>query len=538
MPDTAIDNPILNSPFEEPDRYFRFGDGGITDEVIEGERRLSAYFVPIPESRRRRGQLSMEAEWTADRIQPNHDINRVRRRVGLWRKGGHQGVTATTRRLLEHWISPDRERRLYFCQIEAIETAIYLAEVAGKVGDGWIKNLLDEKSVEHNPGLARMALKMATGTGKSVVMAMLIAWQALNKLANPKDRRFSDTFLIVAPGITIRDRLRVLLPEDPESYYRFLDLLPPGDHERLGAARIAITNFHGFQLRDRGNASKTTKEILAAGGPSPFVESPDQMVRRVCRELGSKRNIVVLNDEAHHCYRRRTEPGAEEAKLTGDERKEAERREGEARVWLSGLEAVQAKLGIRAVYDLSATPFFLRGSGYAEGTLFPWTVSDFSLIDSIEAGIVKIPRVPVADDTSPTASPTYRDLWLRIRDELPKRGRSATKRQGAHPSRPSCRRRYTASTGTTSAPTIAGKRRRSALRAARPRRSSSSSAPTPPSPSSSMTSSPAGSGSWPTAPRPSCRASSRSSPTRTAAAGVIVRTRSSWILTSSSRERG
>lgn len=429
MPDTVIENPILNSPFEEPTRHFRFGEDGITDEVIE-KRRVSAYFMPIPESRRRQGQISMEAEWTADRIRPNEEINGIRAKVGTWRGEGHPGVTATTRRLLEHWRRADRERRLFFCQVEAVETAIYLAEVAGKAGDGWIRNMLEERSAQHNPDLHRIALKMATGTGKTVVMAMLIAWQALNKLADPRSRRFSDAFLVVAPGITIRDRLRVLLPEDSENYYRVLDLLPPADQERLGEARIAIVNFHAFQLRDRGDAAKTTKSILAAGGANPFTETPDQMVRRVCRELGSKRGIVVLNDEAHHCYRRRSDPETEEARLSGDERKEAERREDDARVWVSGLEAVQRKLGIRAVYDLSATPFFLRGSGYAEGTLFPWTVSDFSLVDAIEAGIVKIPRVPVADDADPAAGPTYRDLWVRIRDELPRRGRSAAKIEG------------------------------------------------------------------------------------------------------------
>jgi type III restriction enzyme len=429
MPDTAIENPILNSPFEEPTRHFQFGEDGITDEIVES-RRPSAYFMPIPESRRRRGQISMEAEWTADRIRPNEEINSIRNKVGIWRHKGHPGVTSTTKRLLQYWTDPDRERRLFFCQVEAVETAIYLAEVASKEGDGWIANMLEERSAEHNPGLFRIALKMATGTGKTVVMAMLIAWQAINKLSDPRSRRFSDAFLLVAPGITIRDRLRVLLPEDPESYYRVLDLIPPVDRGRLGEARIAIVNFHAFQLRDRSEGSKTTKAILAAGGANPFVETPDQMVRRVCRDLGGKRGIVVLNDEAHHCYRRRTEGGEEAEKLSGDERKEAEQRAGDARVWISGLESVQRKLGIRAVYDLSATPFFLRGSGYAEGTLFPWAVSDFSLVDSIEAGIVKVPRVPVSDDTDPTRSPTYRDLWLRIRDDLPRRGRSASKLGG------------------------------------------------------------------------------------------------------------
>jgi len=258
---------------------------------------------------------------------------------------------------------------------------------------------------------------------------MLIAWQTLNKLASPQDARFSDTFLIVTPGITIRDRLRVLLPNDPNNYYRLHDLVPPELLTELGKAKMVITNFHAFKPRERIAAGKLTKDILKVGSNnrsndfsrSPFTETPDQMVRRVCRELGNKKNIIVINDEAHHCYRRKVEE--QEEKLTGDERKEAEQREEEARIWISGLEAVKAKIGVKAVYDLSATPFFLKGSGYSEGTLFPWVVSDFSLIDAIESGIVKVPRVPVADDSMVGEQPTYRDLWLRIRDQLPTKGR-------------------------------------------------------------------------------------------------------------------
>ena len=272
---------------------------------------------------------------------------------------------------------------------------------------------------------------MATGSGKTVVMAMLIAWHTLNKRANPQDARFSDTFLIVTPGITIRDRLRVLLPNDPENYYRQRDLVPAQYQDQLGHAKIVITNYHAFQLREKIAAGKITKSILAdsvAEQPSPFTETPGQMVRRVCRELGTKKNIVVLNDEAHHCYRRK--PDGEDEALTGDDRVEAKNRDEEARIWISGIEAVRAKIGVKAIYDLSATPFFLRGSGYPEGTLFPWVVSDFSLIDAIEAGIVKVPRVPVADDSMTGEQPTYRDLWLRIRDHLPKKGRKADEVSG------------------------------------------------------------------------------------------------------------
>lgn len=418
MPPPVISNPILNSPFSEPERHFRFNDEGITDEIATG-RRESGYFLPIASPRKKDGQLKFETQWTADRFTAAPRINRIRQRVQQWRVGGYVGCTRTTERLLQYWNNPQREKKLFFCQREAVETAIYLTEVASQYGDAWIENELRKENSDFNGGLPRLAMKMATGSGKTVVMAMLIAWQALNKLEDKHDRRFSDAFLIVTPGITIRDRLRVLLPTDPQNYYRERDIVDGDMLERLGQARIVVTNFHGFILRERGDAARLTKAILTKGEPSPFVESPDQMVRRVCRELGSKKQIIVLNDEAHHCYR--SKPLEEAEKLTGDEKAEAKAREEEAKVWISGLEAVHKKVGVRGVYDLSATPFFLKGSGYDEGTLFPWVVSDFSLIDAIESGIVKVPRVPVEDNSMTGDQPTYRDLWLRIRDDLPKK---------------------------------------------------------------------------------------------------------------------
>ncbi|MCE5273251.1 DEAD/DEAH box helicase family protein [bacterium] len=429
MPQVVIENPILNSPFEEPNRHFRFNDEGITDEIVE-ERRTSSYFVPIAKSKKKLSEQKafVGTEWTEDRIEENKLVNDIRRRVTIWRKGGYIGVTPTTRRLIDYWIDPNREKKLFFCQNEALQTAIYITEVAGKYGDAWIENALRKANDSSNPGLPRMAFKMATGSGKTVVMAMLIAWHMLNKRANPQDARFSDAFLIVTPGITIRDRLRVLLPNDPDNYYRLRDIVPVQYMDQLGQAKIIITNFHSFQLREKMAAGKITKSILSGGEQSPFTETPDQMVRRVCRELSNKKNIIVLNDEAHHCYRRR--PDAEDEQLKGDEKAEAKAREEEARVWISGVEAVKAKIGVKVIYDLSATPFFLRGSGYPEGTLFPWVVSDFSLIDAIEAGIVKVPRVPVADNSMTGDQPTYRDLWLRIREDLPRKGRKTDKISG------------------------------------------------------------------------------------------------------------
>ncbi|MDP4199360.1 MAG: DEAD/DEAH box helicase family protein [Bacteroidota bacterium] len=431
----TIENPIINSPYVEPNRHFKFEDYGITDTIEDG-RRTSSYFIPIAKAKKKQGskQLILDTEWTQDRIEENKLVNDIRQRVAMWRKGGYVGVTPVTAQLIEYWTNPERDKKLFFCQNEALETAIYIAEVAKKFNDAWIENRLREANDSSNPGLPRTAFKMATGSGKTVVMAMLIAWQTLNKRANPQDARFSDTFLIVTPGITIRDRLRVLMPNDPENYYRQRDIIPAQMQDWLGQAKILITNFHAFQLKEKIAAGKITKSILSDGKPGLFTETPDQMVRRVCREFGNKKNIIVLNDEAHHCYRRRPDDEDEE-KLTGDDRTEAKSREEEARIWISGIEAIQAKIGVKAIYDLSATPFFLRGSGYPEGTLFPWVASDFSLIDAIEAGIVKVPRVPVADDSMTGDQPTYRDLWLRISKDLPKKGRK-TEEAGAEPNLP------------------------------------------------------------------------------------------------------
>ncbi len=206
MKQVVIENPVINSPYREPDRHFRFTDEGITNEIVKG-RRSSSYFIPIAKPKKKKAeqqQLHFDTEWTQDRIEENKTVNRIRERVKIWRQGGYVGVTPTTRQLLAYWNDPDRGKLLFFCQIEALETAIYITEVAGKYGDGWIETDLRIANDTANPGLLRTAFKMATGSGKTVVMAMLIAWHTLNKLARPRDGRFSDTFLIITPGITIR----------------------------------------------------------------------------------------------------------------------------------------------------------------------------------------------------------------------------------------------------------------------------------------------------------------------------------------------
>lgn len=415
MPPVIIQNPILNAPYTEPTRHWRFVNEQITDTIDTG-RRSSSYFLPIAQTKKKAAPTLFDNDIEEKKEESVH-VNNIRQQVRGWRVAGWPDVTPVTRALLEHWHDENRERKLFFCQLEALETLIFITECAKqtKYGQDWIETYLKEKAAEAGTELFRVACKMATGSGKTVVMSMLVAWQVLNKRRYPQDKRFTDSFLVVAPGITIRDRLRVLLPSDPGNYYRQLDIVPDEYRGDLGTAKIVVTNFHAFKLRERGDAGGLTKRVLTANTPGAFTESPDEMVNRVCNELGKHREIMVINDEAHHCYRGRP---AETKGMTAEEKKEAKARDEEARLWITGLEAVHKKIGIKAVFDLSATPFYLKGSGYPEGTLFPWVVSDFSLMDAIESGIVKIPRVPVAENAISGEYPKYRNLWADIRDGL------------------------------------------------------------------------------------------------------------------------
>src|SRR6266480_1768487 len=269
----------------------------------------------------------------------------------------------------------------------------------------------------------RFALKLATGAGKTTVMAMLIAWQTINAVRRPASKNFTRGFLVAAPGLTIKDRLRVLQPNDPDSYYASRELVPSEMLDDVNRAKIVITNYHAFKHRERIDLSKGGRSLLQGRGDElKTLETEGQMLQRVMPDLMGMKNILVLNDEAHHCYREKVGVD-EEIELKRDEKQEAERNKEAARVWISGLEAVKRKLGISRVIDLSATPFFLRGSGYAEGTLFPWTMSDFSLMDAIECGIVKLPRVPVAENIPGNEMPMFRNLWENIRKDMPKKGR-------------------------------------------------------------------------------------------------------------------
>ena len=432
-------SPILNSPYEVPVRHWALDDSRQpTDKINEARRRVS-FITPIPKprkaGRKTQDQFAFDAESQAlGTDDQQYDltalIDSMRRELTAWRALPERQwrVTPETARLLRHWRHhPFSGIRPFFCQVEAVETAIWLTEVApglGKSGQRFLEQIKDA-SEQANPGLSRLALKLATGAGKTAVMAMLIVWQTVNAVRRPASPRFTRGFLVVTPGITIRDRLRVLKPNDPDSYYASRELVPADMLRDLDRAKIVITNYHAFQRRETLDLAKGNRALLQGRGPElASRETEGQILARVCPELMSVKGVLVLNDEAHHCYREKRGED-DEGKLTGDDRREAERNREAARVWISGLEAVQRKLGLKRVIDLSATPFFLRGSGYAEGTLFPWTVSDFSLMDAIECGIVKLPRVPVVDNVPGAEMPMFRNLWEHIGKKMPKKGRGA-----------------------------------------------------------------------------------------------------------------
>ena len=435
MPETFHQSPILNSPYEAPARHWVLDkDRQPTDTIGKGRREVS-FVSPIPKARKAGGKQSRFAlDEAGEALDTDHQqyqlialIDSLRREIAAWRALPEEQwrVTPETARLLQHW----RHHRFagirpFFCQVEAVETAIWLTEVAprrGKAGRRFVDEI-EAASEQANPGLTRMALKLATGAGKTAVMAMLIAWQTVNAVRHPNSRRFTRGFLVVAPGITIRDRLRVLQPNDPDSYYASRELVPADLLRDLERAKIVITNYHAFQRRETLDVARGNRALLQGRGPQlASRETEGQMLARVCPELMTLKGVLVLNDEAHHCYRENPGEG-DEGKLAGDDLREANHNREAARVWISGLEAVQGRLGLKRIIDLSATPFFLRGSGYAEGTLFPWTVSDFSLMDAIESGIVKLPRVPVVDNVPGAEMPMFRNLWDHIGKQMPKKG--------------------------------------------------------------------------------------------------------------------
>lgn len=435
MDNRFFDNPILNSPYGYPTEHWELDDQGQPTQRTVAGRRSPRFITPIPKPKKQNAKQSVlvfdEGKGLSTEDQQYElasAISELRYQIDLWRaRTDHTTwqVSPETARLLQYWRHHDFDGpRPFFCQIEAVETAIWLTEVAPQIREGKrFLDLLARANAEANPELNRLALKLATGAGKTTVMAMIIAWQTINSVRHPQSKRFTQGFLVVAPGITIRDRLRVLMPNDPGNLYATRQLVPTDLLADLARAKVVITNYHGFMLRERVELSKGGRALLQGHGPPlQTLETEGQMLQRVMPDLMGLKNILVLNDEAHHCYREKPNAHTDDD-LKGDEKKEAETNAEAARVWITGLESVHRKLGVARVIDLSATPFFLSGSGYTEGTLFPWTMSDFSLMDAIECGIVKLPRVPVSDNIPGSHMPMFRNLWDHIGKKLPKSGK-------------------------------------------------------------------------------------------------------------------
>ena len=333
MDNRFFEQPILNSPYAYPARHWELDDTGQPTQLIIDRRRRAEFITPIPKPRKRKAAAEQQVlvfdegrgiSTQEQQYDPTPIINELRRHVDQWRKlpPSQWLVTPETARLLQHWRHHQFSSvRPFFCQVEAIETAIWLTEVAPQLKEGkrFLEHL-ENANNDANPGLLRLALKLATGAGKTTVMAMLIAWQTVNAVRRPNSKKFTRGFLIVTPGLTIRDRLRVLQPNDPDSYYQSREIVPGDMLDDLERVKIVITNYHAFKLRERMELSKGGRLLLQGRGGQELntLETEGQMLQRVMGELMGLKGLMVLNDEAHHCYREKPNHAIEDDDLTGD----------------------------------------------------------------------------------------------------------------------------------------------------------------------------------------------------------------------------
>jgi type III restriction enzyme len=383
MEQKTIDRLIVNSPYEEPQRYWSYHRERRTFSLQEG-RRPAGYVVASEGSR------SFDDPGVFVEIPL---VNQIRPRVKAWREAGYPGVTSITKRLLEHWTNPEEfeTRRFFFCQLEAAETIIWLTEAPAseKVG-------VDIPS--DGGAFQRLCAKMATGSGKTIVMAMLIAWHILNKVTDAQDTRFSKHVLVIAPGLTVKSRLAVLETSVPGNYYEAFSVVPSALLEKLRQGKVRIRNWHTLNWESEEKLAK--KRSVDKRG----AKSDEAYVREVLGDLATARNLLVLNDEAHHAWR-----VPAESKVKGVSKEEIE----EATKWIGGLDRIHRARGLLTCYDFSATPFAPSGKRSSEEALFGWVVSDFGLNDAIESGLVKTPRVVVRDDAVPDAR-TYKSRLYHI----------------------------------------------------------------------------------------------------------------------------
>jgi type III restriction enzyme len=369
----TIEKLIINSPYGEPEHYWSY-EREKRQFILRDGRRPAGYLIASESSK------SFDDPGIFKEIEL---VNKIRPRIDSWRKAGYPGVTGITKALLEHWYDPEERenRRFFFCQLEAIETIIWLVEApdSEKVG---IEIPSDGGDFQ------RICSKMATGSGKTIVMAMLIAWQVLNKITYPQDTRFSKYILVVAPGLTVKSRLQVLIPSSIGNYYDEFNIIPGGLIEKLRQGKIRIVNWHVLNWETEEQVKK--KRSVDKRG----VKSDEAYVREVLEELAQGRNIVIINDEAHHAWR--VNPEAIGKYTRQRDMKDSAQ---EATIWIGGLDRVHNARGILSCFDFTATPFMPSGGKSSEETLYGWIVSDFGLNDAIESGLVKTPRVVIRDDT-------------------------------------------------------------------------------------------------------------------------------------------
>jgi type III restriction enzyme len=477
----AVENPIINSPYEQPQQHWHIEEGR-APEKRQG-RRAASYFLRVPERAargRRPGDQGEIFEEDAKGSEYLLDLaNLLRQRVHDWRVRNYQGATRVTRELLDYWRSPDRMQRLFYAQLEAVETVIFLVEGPADLMQG-VNVPVDELGPAAREAgyrsFQRYALKMATGSGKTTVMGMLAAWSILNKVAHSQAPDYSDTVLILCPNITIRDRLQELKPElDELSLYRTRELVPAHRMTDLRRGEVFITNWHSLERRELSEVNGQSARVVKRGAPvetvrtiklsanvsaediqhqaavgafqilnverrrdgtakaytvkeTRFYESDAAFLKRV---LGGRKGrssaILVLNDEAHHAYRRGTVDEGDQYALD-EETAEANARE--ATIWIEGLDRINKVLGgrgngIRLCVDLSATPFYIQGSGNEVGKPFPWVISDFSLLEAIEAGLVKIPQLPTEDGSGEDV-PRYFNVWRWVQRQAQNDGHIGT----------------------------------------------------------------------------------------------------------------
>ena len=396
---------ILCSPYDEPDFYWDFDEDKGNYEK-KPNRRPASYHV---------SKVDKSSPTARTKVIHLPEVDKIRSAVKEWRNNNYDDykeVTSITRKLLMHWNDITvRDNRFFFCELEAIETLIWLTESTKGIA-------VSKKITGDGSNFQRICSKMASGTGKTVIMAMLIAYYSLNHFSYPSDTRFTSNFLVIAPSIPVKNRLSVLRPDtkgsqkSEENYFDKFQIVPQEYRDDLEEINIVIVNWHRLKWEDQ-SAYKARKSVDKRG-----VLTDDAYARKVLGEFAENKNFVVINDEAHHAWR----PPAGEPKK--DEKNEdLEEEIEEAKIWMKGLERIHNFSTIIKCHDFSATPYI--PSRPPEDNLFTWIVSDFNLSDAIESGLVKTPRIvdlgkDVKDNPAIDLYYIYRDE--NIRADLNKRG--------------------------------------------------------------------------------------------------------------------